>query len=376
MLRRRGRLGLRLDDGLVRAVAPGGPGDRAGLRTGDVVDVSRDVLSRCRAGESLTLAVRGEGAVTVTPDPWPEERWAGCEVRYEEVPAAGVVLRVITVVPPGAKATVLYLPGADLHSVERAEVGEEDPLRGWVAALVRAGYAVRRVERRGVGDSDGDDPGATTWATERDDLRTALRTTEGARVVLFGHSLGAMHAAALAGDDPRVQGVVMYGAGVDPWDAYLDANLRRQLALAGEPEVEGTVRAVMGVWAGAWAGEDVRDLLAAQGDHARVWCGADARGRLHGRAMGYWRGVRAEDPADALRALRVAALAMWGASDWLATRDEHARIAALTGGAFIEVPRADHGFADFATAEDSFAARGVGAWQPAVGAALRGWLDR
>jgi hypothetical protein len=85
--------------------------------------------------------------------------------------------------------------------------------------------------------------------------------------------------------------------------------------------------------------------------------------------------VRAEDPADALRALRVAALAMWGASDWLATRDEHTRIAALTGGDFIEVPRADHGFADFATVGDSFAARGLGAWQPAVGEALRGWLE-
>jgi hypothetical protein len=122
VLRRRGRLGLRLDDGLVRAVAPGGPADRAGLRAGDVLDVSRDVLSRCRAGESVTLAVAQRGAVTVTPDPWPEERWPGCEVRYEAV-TAGVILRAITVTPSAPKATVLYLPGADLHSVERAEVG-------------------------------------------------------------------------------------------------------------------------------------------------------------------------------------------------------------------------------------------------------------
>ncbi|MFO0627151.1 MAG: alpha/beta fold hydrolase [Polyangiales bacterium] len=269
MLRRRGRLGLRLDDGLVRAVAPGGPADRAGLRAGDVLNIPRDVLSRCRAGESVTLAVLGREAVSVAPDPWPEERWPGCDVRYEEVPA-GLALRAITVAPPGATATVLYLPGADLHSVERAEAGEDDPLRGWVAALLRAGYAVRRVERRGVGDSEGDDPGATAWATEREDLRAALRTTEGARVVLFGHSLGAMHAAALAGEDPRVQGVVMYGAGLDPWDDYLDANLRRQLALAQEPDADAVARAVMEVWARAWAGEDVRDLVAAQGDRAQV----------------------------------------------------------------------------------------------------------
>lgn len=70
MFRRRGRLGLRLDDGLVHAGFPGGPSDRAGLRVGDAHSVPRNVLwTRLRAlcapvlamwGASQSLATREE----------------------------------------------------------------------------------------------------------------------------------------------------------------------------------------------------------------------------------------------------------------------------------------------------------------------------
>lgn len=381
MLPRRGRLGLRLTDGpapTVRALVEGGAAQRAGLSPGEVIDTPREQLSRCRAGVSITLTVRHGGAaraLCVTPDPWPEERYPGLDVRYGELTREGVGLRTILVTPPAPRATVLYAQGVDLASVERAEASDDDPLRAMVLHLARAGHAVMRLERRGVGDSEGDDPGATSWQTERDDLAAALRACPGERVFLLGHSLGAMHAAAVAAGDARVAGVVLYGAGLDPWRVYLDENLRRQLALAREPDAPGVHRAVAALWDRAMAGEDVSELFAAQGDRTRLWSGRDPRGRWHGRTTAYWRAVQREDPAEALRGLGPPALAAWGACDWLSARDEHERIAALTRGAFVEVPRADHGFADFATAQASFDARGRGPWQPAVGEALTRWLD-
>lgn len=377
---RRGRVGLRLsadDPPTVTEVLPGSPAARAGLRPGDALHPSaRSLLSRCRAGVSLTLS-RPRGELAITPEPWPEEAYPDLDVTYGWAARGSLALRTIVVTPrERPRATVLYAQGHDVASVERATVDARDPLRGMVEHLARAGYSVARVERRGVGDSTGDCPEDTSWTDEREDLAAALASLDTARVVILGHSLGAMHTAALAPRDPRVCGVILYGAGIDPWRAYLDANLRRQLALA-----EVTDARVAPQLARFWdrvlgAGEDPREALAALEDPARAWITVDPAGRVHGRAADYWRGVDREDIPAGLSTMRVPALALWGESDALTDRDEHARIAAHTGGSFATVPRADHGFADFATARDSFRAGGRGPWQPRVGDALTAWLGR
>lgn len=373
---RRGRLGLLLSDGpraLVRAVAPDSPAARAGVLPGDLLGTPKTSLSHCRAGDFVTLQIT-RGAETLTrelvAEALPEESHPGLSTVYGSLSRGGRSLRTILVTPEAPRATVLYAQGADTSSIERAGATDDDPLRGLVRDLANAGLAVMRVERFGAGDSDGDDPGAARWQDDREDLAAALSATPGERVLLFGHSLGAMHAAAIAHRDPRVRGVLMYGAGIDPWRVYLDANLRRQLSLARAPDAEALAREVMACWTALLDGAET---LALQGDRARAWSGFDGA-RWLGRELAYWRAVDREDPSVALRALRVPVLAMWGASDWASDREEHARIAALTGGDFIEVPRADHGFADFARAEDSFAARGRGRWQPAVAMAVRAWV--
>lgn len=379
---RRGRLGLLLSDDplpLVRAVSPESPAARAGVLAGDLLSLPRAQLSRCRAGVSLSLDITRGGAplaLTLTPDALPEESYEGLSVRYGELVRDGLSLRTIWVGGDAPKATVLYAQGVELGSVERAGVAPGDPLRGLVEGLARRGYAVTRVERRGVGDSEGEHPGDVPWELHRGDLAAALSETPGEQVFLLGHSLGAMHAVALAGRDPRVRGVMAYGAGIDPWRSYLAVNLQRQLALAGEGEAQELAGEVMGCWRALLDGADAREALAALSDRARLWCGLDGDGRLHGRSLGFWRAVDAELPEEGVSSLGSSLLAMWGESDWLSGREEHVRMAALARGRFCEVRKADHGFADFASAEDSYRARGRGVWQPAVAEAMAGWLDQ
>lgn len=365
---RRGRVGIRLsadDPPTVLAVTPGGPAQRAGLRPGDRLDAAaRITLSRCRAGLSVTLQVDGT-VHELMPEPLPGERWDGITVTYGWLRAYdGQALRVIDLHPPGTcRATVLYAQGHDLGSIERVAGDPGDPLGGLVTALVRAGLAVRRVERRGVGDSAGDDPAETPWETERADLAAALPAGP---VVILGHSLGANHAAALAGCDPRVRALALYGAGADRWRDYLAANLRRQLVRAGldEPHAQAISRAHREFHRRLFD-EECEGLVAAAGLDAGLWAwvGLDARGRIHGRTAAYWRAVDREDFTAPLRALGVPSLALWGDRDTVTSREEHGRVAALARGDLGVVAGADHAFADPA-----------GRYHPGVGEALAAWI--
>lgn len=216
--------------GLVAAsVRPGSMADRAGIRAGDVIATidgrpirnPRDLRAALMAmGETATL---GESTVTVDRRPLVDGVEYGCIDR-------GVRLR--TLIRGDSDLGVLYLQGIALTSVE-----DPSPISDLLHDL--RDVTLLELERRGVGDSEGDPP---DFLTEVEDYRAALAVLRArcSRVVLFGHSVGGMVAPLLEGAD----GIIVYGTSPWRWSRCLEASMRRQLALRRVRRV-GDVEAVL-----------------------------------------------------------------------------------------------------------------------------------
>lgn len=89
-----------------------------------------------------------------------------------------------------------------------------ETLRPLAEQFAARGYAVFLFDPRGIGDSEGTPRNLVSPARTQTDLEAAvarvreLDDVDANRLVLWGHSLGGAAALAVAGEDPRVRGVV------------------------------------------------------------------------------------------------------------------------------------------------------------------------
>ncbi len=415
-LARRGLLGLAFDDAPIGPAGPPGarvarvrrdsPAHRAGIAPGDLLQTVRsqpvDTPRAARAalagplvGTPIALTIARDGVartVSLAPAPWPLEHEDDLAVTYRAVPAGDHRLRAVVTTPAsgaGPWPTVLWVSGCSLGSVERP--APEAPLRCLVRALGRAGFAVVRVDKRSVGDSEGPPLADATLSDERHDHAAALRFTLGQpwcdRVFLLGHSLGGLLAPQLCAEvgPDRVAGLILYGVGSLTWAEYLARHTRAVGALRGlDPDaVDALVRRRQE--AEAWllvAGLPMEGFFAhcpaARADPGAY--GIDPDGRIQGRAMGYWREVQTSPVIAPLRAAARPTLVAWGSCDWQSYRDEHLALHdALTHthpglSAWAEIPEADHEFAHRTSLADAFARWGGGPYAPAVDPTFLGWL--
>lgn len=307
---------------------------------------------------------------------------------WAEGPAGRIRLRWTLPPGDGPFPWVMYIPGYAAGSMAFHPEGTVDPLRCLLSALNDVGYATVRAEKRGYGGSGGPRAEDAGFEEEHADLVAALDAVtrddrvKGKQGVLFGHSLGGLHAPRLAAGVPAVRGVALCGVGWLTWAEYLVANQRRVLALTGSGpvEIEERVRVLERYLARTLhGGADPAEALDGIEQWAG-WLGVDERGRQHGRTGRYWREVQACPVAGPMLALEVPVLALWGSSDWQAQREEHVALveainAARPGMArFEEVAGADHDWRAHATALASMAAGWTGDFAGGVAEALLRWL--
>jgi pimeloyl-ACP methyl ester carboxylesterase len=272
-LRRRSFLGaaVRNVDGSVRIVAavPGSTAETIGLQSGDVV-VSIDgqavadtasfvaAVGKKRAGETLTLVLR-RGDETITKEgktrAAPLEKQADYDIDYGSVEASGSKRRVIVTRPrtAGKHPAVLLIGGIGCYSLDGILRPAElrDPYARLIDAWTRAGYVTMRVEKSGMGDSEG-----PPCADPRSDFNAEVRAytaglaqlessefVDSRNIVIFGHSIGPLVAAKVASEHP-VRAIAVAETVGTSWMEYDLTNMRRQLPLSGVPydEVDKRVR--------------------------------------------------------------------------------------------------------------------------------------
>jgi alpha-beta hydrolase superfamily lysophospholipase len=172
----------------------------------------------------------------------PREKSVG-EVSYDEVAYYRGYLRTIIHKPAGTAPfpTVFFVQDYDCSSIDFSR-DTLSPTKQLVDGWVKAGYVVVRVEKPGVGESEGTKDCARIDFNEE---LTAFQNTyefvkklsfvDSTHVFLFGHSVGGITAplvAAKAKYKPR--GIIVYGTVIKPWFEYMLDVFRKQPVLFKE----------------------------------------------------------------------------------------------------------------------------------------------
>ena len=262
----RARLRITGDGGiLVLGVVDGGAAKEAGLEPDDVITQINDhkianpddfvaTVIRLRAGDSVTIHfVRGRAAQTkqVALKPRPYESSPDAETLYKSVTVDGSLRRVVVTVPKneGRHPAVLYITGIGCFSQESANLlSTETKL---LYGLTRAGFVTMRVEKSGIGDSQGP-PCMSPVVDLRAEVRgyvaglKALKQypfVDPNQVFIIGLSIGGVEAPLVAEQLP-VKGLVVINTVAKPFLEYLTDTRRRQNLLRHIPfdEMERRLR--------------------------------------------------------------------------------------------------------------------------------------
>jgi pimeloyl-ACP methyl ester carboxylesterase len=272
-LRRAPSLGVALkpsDGGVtIDAVGPGSAAANMGLERGDTV-LSVDgatiansaefvvAVARKRAGDAVTIVVK-RGGETITKEgklgAVPLEKQAAYDIEYGSVHSGTGRRRVIVTRPhdTAKHPAVLLIGGIGCYSLDGLLRPAElrDPYAKILDALTRAGYVTMRVEKSGMGDSEGppcSDPRSDFDAEVRGNAAglaqlESLDFVDRGNVFLIAHSIGPLAAAQIAAKHP-VRGLVLAETIGTGWLEYDLTNVRRQLLLSGASydEVDRRVR--------------------------------------------------------------------------------------------------------------------------------------
>jgi pimeloyl-ACP methyl ester carboxylesterase len=221
-----------------------------------------------------------------------------------------------------------------------------------VGALAQAGFATVRVERSGLGDSQGPPCTRVDFETELDGFRAGLRSILGrdwvdrGNVFAFGHSLGAM-VAPLVASTKELAGVACYAASAIPISEALVGAIRRH-AQAMSPTDPGFPARAEGI------AELIRLVVCDENEPGAVFAerpDLDAVAPDHfdgdqayGRVVHFYHQLEHAEIAAAWRGLDVPALFVHGDRDIICTAEDSRAIAALVGAkaTFVDLAGVDH----------------------------------
>jgi len=328
--------------------------EKAGLRTGDQIvaidgrpltsaSVFATTLRGLHGGDMVRIDVRRgneTSAVEVRASAMREETIEGLVVRYGEARSErGYRVRTYTTRPATARGrlpVVVFIPWLSCDAVEAPFGPRTD---GWAKMLnvVMRGVPAQfvRIEKPGVGDSEGPDCGAADLDDDLAAFRAGIRAAladpgvDPQRLYLFGGSIGAALAPVLAREfNPR--GIVVSGGFSRTWYEHILGHERRRLTLSAKPPAE--VNAAMRSFAELYTlvlleGQTPAKAIAAKPELAKIWY--DAPDHQFGRPTRYYQQVQALDVEGAWARVQVPTLVLWGEYDWIMGRDDQERIVAI-----------------------------------------------
>jgi uncharacterized protein len=394
----RARLHLTGDGVLVLGLVEGGSAKAAGLQTDDVITQVNEhkvagpddfvaTVTKLRAGDSVTLHfVRGGAAQTkqLVLKPRPYESSPDAETSYKSVAVDGTLRRVIVTAPKGEgrHPAVLYITGIGCFSQESLDLASTEAKL--LYGLTRAGFVTMRVEKSGIGDSQGP-PCASPAVDLQAEVRgyvaglKALKAypfVDAERVFVVGLSIGGVEAPLVAQQVP-VRGLVVINTVAKPFLEYLADTRRRQHLLRHTPYDEMERRLRLDEQCNhrlLVERETPEQLLKEMPD-----CGEYISYPAPYTYMQQWAALNL---AEEWKKVDVPVLVVYGTTDYVSTIADDPYLADIVnsfhpGRATLKaIPNMDHYLTKAASMEESMKQAAGGEFEPAVLDAVRDWLTQ
>lgn len=340
------------------------------LRDGDSIN-----LTYCKAGETVTKSGKAIGR--------PYEQFEQADILYGEVNYKENQLRSILYTPKNIEnpPVVFYIQGYLCQTVEYL-APQDITIKRLINDWVLAGYAVFRVEKPGMGDSNCKKGCVDIDFNEEIEAfrqgYLSLRKNkmiDSKNIFLFGHSLGGVVAPVLAKEfSPR--GVMTYGTVVNSWFEYMQDLTRVQGEVFSTPyaEIERDVIRSTPFWYQLLVeGKSNEEIL--QDESISIILKEEGileefrKGYFMGRHYTYWSTLNSLSMVNTWLEVESPVLAIHGALDVQALHDDHVKtIAAIVNsahpgnGGYLVIPNMDHGFVYFETMQDNVDALNSGAY--------------
>lgn len=384
---------------LVQALVPGGSAGALGLAKDDVVvEVNgtpvaspADLVAGVRklhAGDRIAVRYLRAGAArqasgSVAGRPY--EAAPDVDTVYDAIEVAGSLRRTVVTMPraDGRHPAVLHITGIGCFSQEDASL--ESTESKLLYGLSRAGFVTMRVEKAGMGDSQG--PACGSDASDLDlelaGYKAGLKVlreranVDPDRVFVMGLSIGGVEAPLVA-QEGGVRGIVVINTVARPFLEYLLETHRRQDKLHKVPFDEIDRRMRLDERCNHEALVEKRTDVVRASPECADFLGYPA-------SLPYMRQWAAIDPASEWKKEAAPVLIVYGGKDFVATGDTDAPLlrdiveAFHPGNATLAlIPTMDHYLGHVASMDASLAKTSgtFGPFEPIVLDLVRDWLER
>ncbi|MEM6843035.1 MAG: PDZ domain-containing protein [Bacteroidota bacterium] len=325
---------------IIQSVEPDSPLEKAGMQSCDKIIRVNGILAKdAEAWTEITYSLRAdtpvhilfkrraaEKSLTVNLGGRPKEQHVGLDTYYESVlNDYGVRQRVIITKPQreGKLPAMFFIGGLSCSTLELSP----NSTSNWakvIRALVEAtDMVVMRVEKVGVGDSEGD-CSQTDFLTEMEGYRAALQAlkqkpyVDTTQIIIYGSSMGSAIAPTLA-NEFNLKGVISDGTFFKTWYEHMLEIERRIRQMEGDSEAE-IVRKMNTIYIPLYHGMliekktyaeviDEYPALAEYNYHAPA--------HMYGRPVAYYHQIQDFNLAKGWEELKAPVRIMRGTNDWI-----------------------------------------------------------
>jgi pimeloyl-ACP methyl ester carboxylesterase len=356
------------------------------------------VMREIVGGDSITISIVRDGKPMELKSTLVEKARdpgnANYEVNYSYVVSNGKKMRTITTKPKtaGKHPGFMFIQGFSPISYDFTLEGSKGDVSTMVGPILfefaNSGFVTIRVEKPGIGDSEGGPFAELDYTTELDIYRQALRqlkemeSVDSEKVFIFGHSMGGAFGPMIASENP-VKGIAVYGAAARTWFEYLLDTLRYQGLVAGDSFENTDEKVRLGSRLIALVFLENKPLSEVKKQHPELAEMADAlfpTGLFNGKSLDFWRELGQINFPTYWSKCDAHVLAVRGASDYVTYDVDHKLIADIVNranpgwGKSVVLPDSDHLFHMYKTELESMMGAQKGKFNIAFAVLLKEWI--